>query len=167
MTLVADRIMPILRGTTEANASLADFIWFRTGGAAETLVRPADLDDLRAYLAALPAAVPVMPIGVGSNLIVQVKQNAVMRVLPLENESVNECWLSDRDRFSYEGLNSVERLEKPMLRQDGRWREVDWPTALQYAAHALGTVGAVLMTYRRLFSADHRFLAARLEERAH
>jgi NADH-quinone oxidoreductase subunit G len=76
----------------------------------------------------------------GSNLIVQVKQNAVMRVLPLENESINECWLSDRDRFSYEGLNSVERLERPMLRQDGQWREVDWQVALEYAAHALGSV---------------------------
>jgi len=76
----------------------------------------------------------------GSNLVVQVKQNAVMRVLPLENESINECWLSDRDRFSYEGLNAVERLERPMLRQDGRWVEVDWQVALDYAAHALGSV---------------------------
>ncbi len=78
----------------------------------------------------------------GSNLIVQVKQNAVMRVLPLENESINECWLSDRDRFSYEGLNSVERLERPMLKQDGAWHEVDWQVALDYAAHALGSVRA-------------------------
>ena len=76
----------------------------------------------------------------GSNLIVQVKQNAVMRVLPLDNEAVNECWLSDRDRFSYEGLNSAERLERPMIRQDGQWQEVDWQTAIDYAAHALDTV---------------------------
>jgi NADH-quinone oxidoreductase subunit G len=76
----------------------------------------------------------------GSNLVVQVKQNAVMRVLPLENEAINECWLSDRDRFSYEGLNAAERLERPMLRQDGRWVEVDWQVALEYAAHALGAV---------------------------
>ncbi len=78
----------------------------------------------------------------GSNLVVQVKQNAVMRVLPLENESVNECWLSDRDRFSYEGLNSTERLERPMVKQDGAWHEVDWRVALDYAAHALGGVRA-------------------------
>ncbi|HYF60949.1 MAG TPA: molybdopterin-dependent oxidoreductase, partial [Burkholderiaceae bacterium] len=78
----------------------------------------------------------------GSNLIVQVKQAAVMRLLPLENDAINECWLSDRDRFSYEGLNSVERLERPMIRQDGAWREVDWSTALEYAAHALRTVGS-------------------------
>ncbi len=60
-----------LRGRAEAGASLADFIWFRTGGPAELLVRPADVDDLAEYLKALDPAVPVMPIGVGSNLIVR------------------------------------------------------------------------------------------------
>jgi len=78
----------------------------------------------------------------GSNLVVQVKGERVMRVLPLENEAVNECWLSDRDRWSYEGLNSDERLLAPMIRQDGQWREVDWQTALDYAAHAMRTVRA-------------------------
>ena len=78
----------------------------------------------------------------GSNLVVQVKQNAVMRVLPFENEAINECWLSDRDRFSYEGLNAGDRLERPMLKQDGRWHEVEWQVALDYAAHALGAVRA-------------------------
>ena len=53
--------------------------------------------------------------GLGSNLVVQVKDNRVMRVLPLENEALNECWISDRDRFSYEGLNSQERLTTPMI----------------------------------------------------
>ena len=76
----------------------------------------------------------------GSNLVVQVKQNTVMRVLPLENDAVNECWLSDRDRVAYEGLNAQDRLLKPMLRQDGQWHEVEWPVALDYAAHALGSV---------------------------
>src|SRR5436189_917427 len=56
----------------------------------------------------------------GANLIVQVMQNRVMRVLPLESDELNECWISDRDRFSYEGLNSEERLQRPMLKQDGR-----------------------------------------------
>jgi NADH-quinone oxidoreductase subunit G len=73
--------------------------------------------------------------GLGANLIVQVKHNKVMRVLPLENEAVNECWLSDKDRFSYESLNSQGddgRLTRPMLRQCGEWREVDWQTALEY-----------------------------------
>src|SRR4051795_12184736 len=55
--------------------------------------------------------------GLGSNLLVQVKQNRVMRVLPLENEAINECWLSDKDRFSYEALNSADRLTQPMLKR--------------------------------------------------
>src|SRR3989454_11616810 len=70
----------------------------------------------------------------GSNLIVQVKQNRVMRVLPFESEELNECWLSDRDRFSYEGLNSEERLQRPMLKEGGHWREVDWQAALEHVA---------------------------------
>jgi NADH-quinone oxidoreductase subunit G len=73
----------------------------------------------------------------GSNLIVQVKQNRVMRVLPLENAELNECWLSDRDRFSYEGLNSEERLTKPMIKEEGHWREVDWQVALEHVARGL------------------------------
>jgi len=75
--------------------------------------------------------------GLGANLIVQVKGGKVMRVLPLENEGVNECWLSDKDRFSYEGLNSPERLTVPMIKQDGKWIETDWQTALEYVAHGL------------------------------
>jgi NADH-quinone oxidoreductase subunit G len=63
-----------------------------------------------------------------------------MRVVPFENEAVNECWISDRDRFSYEGLNAPDRLSQPMLKQDGTWREVDWPTALELCAHALSHV---------------------------
>ncbi len=78
----------------------------------------------------------------GSNLQVQIKGNKVMRVLPLENEALNECWLSDKDRFSYEALNAPERLTQPMIKQDGQWQTVDWQTALQYAAHALAHVKA-------------------------
>jgi NADH-quinone oxidoreductase subunit G len=76
----------------------------------------------------------------GSNLIVQVKGAKVMRVLPLENESINECWLSDRDRFSYEGLNSEERLTAPMIKQNGQWQTTDWQTALEYVAHGLRNI---------------------------
>ncbi|MGA0127725.1 MAG: NADH-quinone oxidoreductase subunit NuoG [Burkholderiales bacterium] len=67
----------------------------------------------------------------GSNLVAQVKGDRVVRVVPLENEKINECWISDRDRFSYEGLSSNERLEKPMVKTDGQWREVDWASALE------------------------------------
>ncbi|POZ62180.1 NADH-quinone oxidoreductase subunit NuoG [Chromobacterium alticapitis] len=80
--------------------------------------------------------------GLGSNLVVQVKSNEVMRVLPLENEAINECWIADRDRFSYEGLNSAERLSKPMIKFDGKWHETDWETALNYVVKGLNGVSA-------------------------
>lgn len=73
----------------------------------------------------------------GANLIVQVKGNQVMRVVPLENEAVNECWIADRDRFSYEALNSDARLTQPMIKQGGAWKTVDWTTALEYVANGL------------------------------
>jgi len=78
--------------------------------------------------------------GLGSNLIVQTKHDRVMRVLPRENEEVNECWISDKDRYSYEALNSPERLTKPMLKHGGEWHEVDWQQALDYVAHAFGDI---------------------------
>ncbi|HEX7811951.1 MAG TPA: NADH-quinone oxidoreductase subunit NuoG [Burkholderiales bacterium] len=71
---------------------------------------------------------------VGSNLVVQVKGEQVMRVLPRDNEEVNECWLSDRDRFSYEGLNSPQRLTAPMVKRDGKWEQVEWQVALEVVA---------------------------------
>ncbi|MBV8666127.1 MAG: NADH-quinone oxidoreductase subunit G [Burkholderiaceae bacterium] len=76
----------------------------------------------------------------GANLIVQVKNGKVMRVLPLENSAVNECWISDKDRFSYEGVNSEERLTKPMIKQGGEWKEVEWQVALEYVAHGLRNI---------------------------
>lgn len=78
----------------------------------------------------------------GANLIVQVKNNRVMRVVPLENEEVNECWIADRDRFSYEALNGPERLTQPMLKQGGQWQAVDWQTALEYVANGLKQIKA-------------------------
>lgn len=75
--------------------------------------------------------------GLGSNLALHTKDNKVARVVPIENEDINECWLSDKDRFSYEGLNSPERLTKPMLKQDGKWIEVEWQAALEYVANGL------------------------------
>jgi len=76
----------------------------------------------------------------GANLVVQVKNNEVLRVVPLENEEVNECWIADRDRFSYEALNSADRLRTPMLKQGGEWKEVDWQTALEYVANGLNQI---------------------------
>ncbi len=104
----------------------------------------------------------------GANLIVQVKTNRVMRILPLENEAVNECWLADRDRFSYEALNTGERLTAPMLKQGGEWKTVDWQTALEYVANGLkqvkaehgpGSIGALVSPHSTV---EELFLAGRL-----
>lgn len=81
--------------------------------------------------------------GLGSNLVVQSKAGRVLRVVPLENEAVNECWISDRDRFSYEALNSDDRLTTPMVRDErGQWREADWHEALEKAAGILKSASA-------------------------
>lgn len=104
----------------------------------------------------------------GANLIVQVKNNKVMRVLPFENEEVNECWLADRDRFSYEALNTDERLTAPMLKQGGEWKVVDWQTALEYVANGLkqiktdhgpSAIGALVSPHSTV---EELFLATRL-----
>jgi NADH-quinone oxidoreductase subunit G len=76
----------------------------------------------------------------GSNLQIQVKHEKVMRVLPLENEDVNECWISDKDRFSYEGLYAEDRLTMPRIKHGGEWHDVDWQTALDYIVRTLGDI---------------------------
>ena len=104
--------------------------------------------------------------GLGSNLIVQVKQNRVMRVLPRENDAINECWLSDRDRFAYEGLNSEQRLVRPMIKREGDstnpsgvWQQVEWQVALDFVAaklkkvsgdHGANAVGALASPHQTL-----------------
>ncbi|MGB7303877.1 MAG: NADH-quinone oxidoreductase subunit NuoG [Burkholderiaceae bacterium] len=75
----------------------------------------------------------------GSNIVAQIKGSEVMRVVPLENNELNECWISDRDRFSYEGLVSEERLTEPMIKRDGKWQVTGWDEALGHAALALAT----------------------------
>src|SRR6185295_8631302 len=101
--------------------------------------------------------------GLGSNLVVQVKQDTVVRVLPLENEEINECWLSDKDRFSYEAVNSQERLTRPMIKRDGKWHEVEWRVALEevarglertrtrHGAAAIGALGTAHSTLEELY----------------
>ncbi|SEN48851.1 NADH-quinone oxidoreductase subunit NuoG [Nitrosomonas marina] len=101
--------------------------------------------------------------GLGSNLVVQVKQNRVMRVLPRDNEAINECWLSDKDRFAYEGLNSEDRLTRPMIKQNGVWKQCGWQEALEFAANnilmikekygaqGLGALGSAHSTTEELY----------------
>ncbi|MEW6330684.1 MAG: NADH-quinone oxidoreductase subunit NuoG [Pseudomonadota bacterium] len=74
---------------------------------------------------------------VGANIIVQTRRGRVMRVLPRANEAINECWLADRDRFSYEALNGEDRLRVPMIRRGAEWEETDWTTALEFTAAGL------------------------------
>ncbi|HEX6415562.1 MAG TPA: NADH-quinone oxidoreductase subunit NuoG [Burkholderiales bacterium] len=96
----------------------------------------------------------------GSNLVVQVRQNTVMRVLPLENDAVNECWLSDKDRFSYEGLNSPDRLQRPLVKRDGNWQELDWEQAFEVLLPKLqGEFGVLASPHATL---EELFLVSRL-----
>jgi NADH-quinone oxidoreductase subunit G len=74
---------------------------------------------------------------IGSNVAVHVAKGKVLRVVPRANDAVNESWISDRDRFSYEGLNSADRLRAPLIKQDGQWRETDWQTALEFTVNGL------------------------------
>ena len=78
----------------------------------------------------------------GANTTVQTKANKVMRVVALDNEDINECWISDRDRFAYEGLNNKDRITTPMVKQGGQWLETDWQSALDYVAHSLKTISS-------------------------
>ena len=129
----------------------------------------------------------------GSNLQIQVKDGRVMRVLPLDNDAINECWLSDRDRFSYEGLNSEDRLTKPMIKENGQWVEADWQTALslvasrlreiqvKHGAEQIGALAAPMQTVEELYllqklmrglgsgNVDHRLRQSdfRLDSQAH
>ncbi len=77
----------------------------------------------------------------GSNLYCHTRSDALMRVVPRENEAINETWLSDRDRFSYLGLNQNDaRATEPMIKREGQWEVVDWQTALSFAAEGLSRV---------------------------
>ncbi|MFZ5533803.1 MAG: NADH-quinone oxidoreductase subunit NuoG [Pseudomonadota bacterium] len=78
--------------------------------------------------------------GWGTHMAAHVRGGQVMRVVPREAEAFNETWISDRDRFSYTAIGAADRLLSPMIREDGRWRTVDWATALHAAADGLRQV---------------------------
>jgi len=77
---------------------------------------------------------------IGSHILVHTKGNDVKRVVPRENEEINEVWLSDRDRFSYEGVNCESRLTQPMIKTNGEWKATDWETALAFAVTGIQEV---------------------------
>ncbi len=74
---------------------------------------------------------------VGSNLFFHTLRDKVIRALPREKEALNEVWLSDRDRFSYEGLNHADRLQQPLIKKNGQWEQTDWLTALSVVAEKI------------------------------
>jgi NADH-quinone oxidoreductase subunit G len=84
--------------------------------------------------------------GVGSNLYGHVLRGRLMRVVPRPNDAINETWISDRDRYSYEGVYSADRLESPMVRERGDWKKVSWEVALEAVAKGLKSAGAELAT---------------------
>ncbi len=71
---------------------------------------------------------------IGSNLSVHTLRGEIVRVVPCENEAINEVWISDRDRFSYEGVESDDRLTTPMIKRDGKWQAAHWDEALHIIA---------------------------------
>ena len=101
--------------------------------------------------------------GIGSNLFGHVLRGKLKRVVPRANDDINETWIADRDRFSYEGLHSDDRLTKPMLREGAIWREVEWDEALSAAARGLRASGASIGTLVHPSSTiEEMYLAARL-----
>lgn len=76
----------------------------------------------------------------GTNIHIHTRNNKLMRVVPKENESINETWISDRDRFSYLGLNNPSRAKQPQIKRNGLWETVDWETALKFTAEGMSRV---------------------------
>ncbi|MGQ9659082.1 MAG: NADH-quinone oxidoreductase subunit NuoG [Thermochromatium sp.] len=102
--------------------------------------------------------------GLGSNLQLHVRRGQVMRVHPRENEAVNEIWISDRDRFSYAGLNGPDRLKAPMVKRDGDWHQVEWTEALAHVAERLKAADSADMGWLMAPNAtlEELYLAARI-----
>jgi NADH-quinone oxidoreductase subunit G len=84
--------------------------------------------------------------GVGTNIYGHVLRGRLMRVVPRANEAINETWIADRDRYSYEGIYSADRLAAPMVREGAEWKTVTWEVALETAAKGLKAAGADLAT---------------------
>ena len=76
----------------------------------------------------------------GSNIEVHVKDNIIKRVIPKENESINECWISDRDRFSYQGLYHKDRINNPLKKVKNQWKEIDWEEAYELIKNKINTI---------------------------
>jgi NADH-quinone oxidoreductase subunit G len=101
---------------------------------------------------------------IGSNLFLHTREGRVMRAVPRDNEAVNETWIPDRDRFSYTGLSAPDRLTTPMVKDNGKWVNTDWESALARVVEGLrGTsadrIGALLSPHATL---EELYLAQKL-----
>ncbi|MEJ2059617.1 MAG: NADH-quinone oxidoreductase subunit NuoG [Gammaproteobacteria bacterium] len=101
---------------------------------------------------------------VGSNLYLHTLRGEVIRAVPRDNEGINECWISDRDRFSYEALSHTDRVTRPLVKTNGQWQETDWESALETAAERLRSfpaddIGALLSASATL---EEQYLAQKL-----
>ena len=99
---------------------------------------------------------------VGSNINAHVLRGTVKRVVPRNNEAINESWISDRDRFSYEAIYSADRLMMPRVKDCGEWREVDWETALESAADVLKGADDIGLLASPSATVEEGFLLSRL-----
>jgi NADH-quinone oxidoreductase subunit G len=101
---------------------------------------------------------------VGSNINAHVLRGTVKRVVPRNNEAINESWISDRDRFSYEAIYSPDRLLAPRVKESGEWREIDWETALEAAADVLKGADSTGMLASPSATVEEGHLLARLAQ---
>ena len=99
---------------------------------------------------------------VGSNLFAHVLRGTVKRIVPRVNDAINETWIADRDRFSYQAIYSPDRLQKPRIKDGGEWREIDWEGALQAAADALKDADKVGMLASPSATVEEGHLVKRL-----
>jgi NADH-quinone oxidoreductase subunit G len=99
----------------------------------------------------------------GSNLWLHTRRGEVLRTVPRDSESINECWLSDRDRYSHEGLYTQDRARAPMIRKDGELVETSWEEAIEFVAAGLKNAGADLgALVAPLTSSEEGFLLAKI-----
>ena len=101
---------------------------------------------------------------VGSNINAHVLRGTVKRIVPRSNEAINESWLADRDRFSYEAIYSADRLARPRIKESGEWREIDWEEALEAAAGALKDASEVGMISSPSATVEEGHLLSRLAQ---
>jgi NADH-quinone oxidoreductase subunit G len=99
---------------------------------------------------------------VGSNMYAHVLRGTVKRIVPRSNEAINESWLADRDRFSYEAIYSPDRLVQPRIKESGEWRDIDWEEALEAAADALKDANTIGLLASPSATVEEGHLLARL-----